>query len=291
MEKAVESLLHPPPCRVLVRSWSPSWPIPSRWDGLLCLCTSLPFLFNPHPSCHYRFCCMKQMAVDLPQGDADESIPGKAGEGRKHGNDLLRKGGKKKWNSSGFHFISSYIIHLELHLGWCKSVPSHPPFWAFTLKRLCGWSVLRRFGPRSLPPPPVLINHYAAEPHLSSWWETSNEHRDQGSKQPQKYFIRSTFKHTSLCGWPHWWRAPYHVCMINSRPWIKDVMQDRLVGPAARCDALNSVFQPDSSSGRRCSPPEECLCCFLDGDDSFGAVWPLGSCFLYGGPSEERTGF
>lgn len=52
----------------------------------LCVCAhltiSLPFIFKHHPllppvpSVHYCFCCIKQMAVDLPQGDADESIPG-----------------------------------------------------------------------------------------------------------------------------------------------------------------------------------------------------------------------
>lgn len=68
-------------------------------------------------------------------------------------------------------------------------------------------------------------------------------------------------------------------------------MQDPHAAPAARCDAANSVCQPDSSSGQRCIPSEECLCCFLDPDGSFGAGWPLRSCLLYDGPSEERTYF
>lgn len=45
-------------------------------------------------------------------------------------------------------------------------------------------------------PPPALINHYGTEPRLSSWSETPNERRDHDSAQPQKYFIKSTFKHT-----------------------------------------------------------------------------------------------
>lgn len=68
-------------------------------------------------------------------------------------------------------------------------------------------------------------------------------------------------------------------------------MQDPYVVPAARCDAANAVYQPDSSSGQCCIPSEECLCCFLDPDDSFGAGWPLRSCFLYDGPSEEKICF
>lgn len=62
--------------------------------------------------------------------------------------------GKRRQNcETPMYFISSYIIHFEMHLGWCKSVQRHPLFRAFTLKCLCGWSVLRQFGPTSLPHP------------------------------------------------------------------------------------------------------------------------------------------
>lgn len=71
-----------------------------------------------------------------------------------------RKGRKKSWGKKGgkncetpMYFICSYIIHFEMHLGWCKSVQRHRLFQAFTLKCLCGWSVLRQFGPTSLPHP------------------------------------------------------------------------------------------------------------------------------------------
>lgn len=90
-------------------------------------------------------------------------------------------------------------------------------------------------------PPPALINHYGTEPHLSSWSETSNERRDHDSALPQKYFIKSTFKHTTLGVWPHWWAPPYHIWMINSRP-NKATTNPR--GP-------HIVLPPESSAGSR----------------------------------------
>lgn len=165
-----------------------------------------PFIFKHHPFCRpicpLLFLLRKANGRGFTSGRRRQAHPG---EGRREGKNktVLQERKVVKRSETLLYFISSYIIHLELHLRWCKSVQSHPPFWAFSLKRLCGWSVLRRFGPCSLPHPPVLINHYTTEPHLSSWWETSNEHRDHVSTQPQKFFIRSTFKHTSPCGWPH----------------------------------------------------------------------------------------
>lgn len=144
------------------------------------------------------------MAKNFPQGNAGESIS------RTERRRFEEEEKKKSWGKKGgkncetpMYFISSYIIHFEMHLGWCKSVQRHPLFQAFTLKCLCGWSVLRQFGPTN-PPTQALINHYGAEPHLSSWSETSNERRDQDSAQTQKYFIKSTFKtHTLLRMYDH----------------------------------------------------------------------------------------
>lgn len=85
----------PPPSkyRFPARSWSPSWPS-STWFhpdvqmSQACLFVHIwPSLFHSFlntipsavPSVHYCFCCIKQMTVDLPQGDADEHILGKAG--------------------------------------------------------------------------------------------------------------------------------------------------------------------------------------------------------------------
>lgn len=105
------------------------------------------------------------------------------------------------------YFTWPYIIHFEMHLGWCKSVQRHPPLRAFTLKCLCGWSVLRRFGPTSSPHPSALINHYGAELVLSGWSEMSNEHRDHATPhRPRNILLR--FKHTQLrmddrTGQPH----------------------------------------------------------------------------------------
>lgn len=217
MEQAVWVIALPlSESRLPAPGWSPSRPSsmgfhPDVQMSQACLFVHVwPSLFHSflntghfcRPFCPLLFLLHKANGCGFTSGRCRRAHPGEGRRERKNKTDLR---GRKvvKRSETPLYFISSYIIHLELHLGWCKSVPSHPPFWAFTLKRLCGWSVLRRFGPCSLPHPPVLINHYAAEPHLSSWWETSNEHRDHGSTQPQKYFIRSTFKHTSPCGWPH----------------------------------------------------------------------------------------
>lgn len=85
----------PPPSeyRLPAHSWSPSWPT-SMWFhpdvqmSQACLFVhiwpSLSHSFlntipSAAPSVHYCFCCIKQMAVDLPQGDADAHILEKAG--------------------------------------------------------------------------------------------------------------------------------------------------------------------------------------------------------------------
>lgn len=163
---------HPIPCNFIPTHQacisSPSKPRHARLSLNLsisqttCLCTSdhlsLPFIFKHYPLCPrvrpLELCCTKQMAMNLPQGDADVSI------GRKGGRKEEKRKRKKSWGKGGgkncetpMCFISSYIIHFEMHLGWCKSVQRHPLFQAFTLKCLCGWSVLRQFGPTSLPHP------------------------------------------------------------------------------------------------------------------------------------------
>lgn len=84
----------------------------------LTLC--LPFIFKHYPLCPpvrpLVFCYIKQMAMKLPQGNADESIRKKAGWKRgDEKRDLGEKGGKNC--KTPMYFISSYIIHFEMHLG------------------------------------------------------------------------------------------------------------------------------------------------------------------------------
>lgn len=105
-------------------------------------------------------------------------------------------------------------------------------------------------------PPPALINHYGAEPHLSSWSETSNERRDHNSAQPQKYFIKSTFKHTLLRMYDHIGEPLYHICIINSRP----ETADNTVYEIHTLFKLPTVMQLTLSSSLSCplAPNTEC---------------------------------
>lgn len=92
-------------------------------------------------------------------------------------------------------------------------------------------------------PPPALINHYGTEPHLSSWSETSNERRDHDSTQPQKYFIKSTFKHTTdhIGEAPH----PLPVSHLNDKWQAQDHKQYVRSTHCLSRDAANSVFWSD----------------------------------------------
>lgn len=123
------------------------------------LTVSFPFIFKRRPSCP-PVC---PLAGLLHKANGHEFTSGRCRratktEGRQEENRLKKKkkgregdlGGRKRRQKkckSPMYFIWSSIIHLEMHLRWCKSVQSHPPFQAFTLKCLCGWSVLRQFGP------------------------------------------------------------------------------------------------------------------------------------------------
>lgn len=138
-------------------------------------------------------------------------------------------------------------------------------------------------------PPPVLINHYGAEPHLSSWSETSNERRDHDSAQAQKYFIASTFKHTLLMACDHTGEPPYHICIMSSRPETSDCTRSARCFSSDRDAARGPLPHSPSSTGRHWVPSMEHLDYFLDPDGSHGALWPLLSCSSYDGPSEERT--
>lgn len=58
---------------------------------------SLPFIFKHYPSCPPAcplvLCCIKQMAMNLPEGDADESIGRKGGREEEKKKEL----GEKQW--------------------------------------------------------------------------------------------------------------------------------------------------------------------------------------------------